>query len=107
MSGLGFTKKEEELIRGVLQRHPEIVEAKIFGSRAKGSFGPNSDVDMALWGRLSKPLLATIAGELAALPLPYLFALQDYAAILHEPLRDHIDRVGKLFYAQPRNEPAS
>ena len=107
MSGMGFTEREEELIREVLRRHPDVFQAKIFGSRAKGSFSPNSDVDMALWGRLSRPLLATIAGELEELPLPYLFDIQDYETILHEPLRDHIDRVGKLFYAKPHTEPAS
>ena len=88
------------MIRGVLSRHPEIVRAIIFGSRAKGVSGPNSDVDMALWGRLSERLLATIAGELEELPLPYLFDIHDYSKIRHEPLRDHIDRVGKLFYQQ-------
>jgi len=98
MSDLGLTEREENLIRGVLLRHPEVFGAKIFGSRAKGVSSPSSDVDMALWGRLSRPLLATIAGELEELPLPYLFDIQDYSEIQHSPLRDHIDRVGVTLY---------
>jgi predicted nucleotidyltransferase len=100
MNRFGLTDVEQELIREVLRRHAEVTEAKIFGSRAKGNFQPNSDVDLALWGRISLATLAAIAGELDELPLPYLFDVQAYDAIRHRPLREHIDRVGQKFYAQ-------
>jgi len=101
MSDLGLTEREQQLIRRVLERHPEVESAKIFGSRAKGTATPSSDVDIAVWGRISTPLLAIIAGELDELPLPYLFDIQDYSGIRHLPLREHIDRAGKLFYTKP------
>ena len=44
-----------------------------------------------------------IAAELDELPLPYRFDVQAYEAIRYQPLREHIDRVGKSFYA--RTEP--
>ncbi len=100
MSRFGLTDLEQELIREVLRRHAEVTEAKLFGSRAKGQFQPNSDVDLALWGNLSFASLAAIAGELDELPMPYTFDLQVYHAIRHQPLREHIDRVGRNFYAR-------
>ena len=100
MNQFGLTDVEQELIREVLHRHGEVTEAKIFGSRAKGDFQPNSDIDLVLWGKISLTTLTAIAGELDELPLPYLFDVQAYDAIRHQPLREHIDRVGLSFYAQ-------
>jgi predicted nucleotidyltransferase len=100
MNRFGLTDVEQDLIRGVLRRHAEVTEAKIFGSRAKGDFQINSDVDLALWGTISMFTLAAIAGELDELPLPYTFDVQTYEALRYQPLRDHIDRVGQSFYAR-------
>ncbi len=100
MNQFGLADSEQELIREVLRRHAEVTEARIFGSRAKGDFQPNSDVDLALWGRISLATLVAIAGELDELPLPYLFDVQAYDAIRHHPLREHIDRVGRSFYTR-------
>ena len=98
MNSFGLTDSERELICSVLRRHPEVSEAKIFGSRAKGNSQPASDVDLGLWGSISQSVLNTIAGELDELPLPYIFDVQAYDAISHQPLREHINRVGKRFY---------
>jgi predicted nucleotidyltransferase len=91
-----------ELIRQVLRQHPEVREARVFGSRAIGRSEKNSDVDLALWGDLDLGLIARIAGELDELPLPYTFDVHAYTAIRHAPLRQHIDEVGKILYeSQP------
>ena len=100
MNSFGLTDAEQEMIRAVLRRHAEVTEAKIFGSRAKGNFQPNSDIDLALWGNLTVSTIAMIAGELDELPLPYTFDVQAYDAIRHQPLREHIDRAGQNFYAR-------
>jgi type I restriction enzyme R subunit len=104
MNRFGLANPEQEMIREVLRRHHEVTEAKIFGSRAKGNSQPNSDIDLALWGNLSLFDLAAIAGELEELPLPYTFDVQAYETISHQPLREHIDRVGQTFYAR-KDEP--
>jgi len=105
MNQFGLTASERELICAVLRRHAEVSSAKIFGSRAKGNSQPASDIDLALLGNLSNSLLATIAGELGELPLPYIFDVLAYDAINHSPLREHIDRVGQVFYTQGAREP--
>ena len=104
MSRFGLTDAEQEMICDVLRRHDDVTEAKIFGSRAKGNSAPSSDIDLALWGNISLSTLATIAGQMDELPLPYMFDVQIYETISHRPLREHIDRVGQIFYA-PTSKP--
>ena len=93
--------KEWALILGVLRQHPEVERAVLFGSRAKGSSRPNSDFDLALWGRIDHRLLARLNAELDELPLPYAFDLAVYGDIRHADLRAHIDRVGCVVYERP------
>ena len=86
--------RELDLIRSVLTRHPAVTGAILFGSRAKGTAQPASDVDLALEG-VADPLQAeAIANELEELPLPYRFDVKALAAIRHRPLLEHIERVG-------------
>lgn len=42
------TQELEERLRGVFERHPEIVGAYLFGSRARGDEHEGSDVDVAV-----------------------------------------------------------
>lgn len=107
MNNFGLTDSERELICSVLRRHPEVIEAKIFGSRAKGNSQPAADIDLALRGNVSVSLVATVAGELDELPLPYTFDVQAYDTIRHPPLREHIDRVGQTFYVRTRERLAA
>jgi len=100
MNLFGLTEREKELICDVLRRHTAVVEAKIFGSRAKGEFRHNSDIDLALCGNIPSRMLASIAGELEDLPLPYKFDVETYESLAYTPLREHIDRVGKQFYTR-------
>ena len=93
-SNYGLTAQEWELIRSVLMSHPSLTGALLFGSRAKGTFHPASDIDLALEG-VDDPLqVEAIAEELEALPLPYRFVVKALAGIRHQPLREHIARVG-------------
>lgn len=89
---------ELALVRDVLGRHPRVSAAILFGSRAKGTHLPHSDVDLAVAGDLTPLEAETIAGELDELPLPYRFEVQPLARIAHRPLREHIDRVGICIY---------
>jgi type I restriction enzyme R subunit len=107
MNAFGLKDSEQELIRDVLRCHAEVTAAKIFGSRAKGNSQPASDIDLALWGNVSASIVASIAGELDELPLPYTFDVQAYDAINHQPLREHIDRVGQTFYARTGEQVAA
>lgn len=98
MNGTGLTEAEWGLIRDVLAAHPEISGALLFGSRAKGTASPASDIDLALEG-VDDPLRAeAVAAELEDLPLPYRFDVKALTALQSAPLLDHIHRVGIRVY---------
>ncbi|HOH49954.1 MAG TPA: nucleotidyltransferase domain-containing protein [Candidatus Hydrogenedentes bacterium] len=98
MNETGLTEAEWALIRGVLAAHPDITGAILFGSRAKGTASPASDIDLALEG-IDDPLRAeAVAAELEELPLPYRFDVKALAALQSVPLLDHIQRVGFRVY---------
>lgn len=98
MNTVGLGPIELELIRGVLKRHPTVSGAIIFGSRAKGTAKPSSDIDLALEGVTDKLQSESIAGELDELPLPYRFDVVTLATIRSADLRAHIERVGVRVY---------
>ncbi|MBN1314789.1 MAG: nucleotidyltransferase domain-containing protein [Anaerolineales bacterium] len=98
MIELGLTGRELELLREVFARHSEITGVIVFGSRAKGTAAPSSDIDLAIEG-LDDPLKAeAIRSELEELPLPYRFDVQALSAIVSSDLREHIERVGVRIY---------
>jgi predicted nucleotidyltransferase len=94
----GLTERELDLIRSVLARHQEITGAILFGSRAKATATPSSDIDLALLGATNPLLAEEIAAEFDELPLPYRFDVRALNTIQHQPLREHIQRVGIRIY---------
>ena len=92
---------ELALLCGVFRRHPEIAAVKLFGSRAKGTHAPHSDIDLAVWGALDDLQAEALAAELDELPLPYRYDVKPFATITLRPLREHIERVGIPLYPEP------
>ena len=90
----------------VLARFPAVEKAVLYGSRAKGTFKPGSDIDLTLLGENLNPAeLGAIGDELDELLLPYQIDLSIFHLISNEKLREHIERVGKVFYErQPKSE---
>lgn len=84
----------QEILR-VLGAYPQIRRARLFGSRAKGTHAPGSDVDLALEGEITFELIREVSRSLNQdSTMPYRFDVLDYAAIQSQELREHIDRVG-------------
>ena len=95
----GLSKKDIEKICSVFARFPQIEKVVLYGSRAKGNFKTGSDIDLTLYGvTLTSDLRANIAEALDELMLPYTIDLSLYDELDHADLREHIERVGKLFY---------
>ena len=95
----GLTKTTVEKICAVFARFPEIDKAVLYGSRAKGNFKTGSDIDLTLYGGpLTPDLCATIASALDDLLLPYTIDLSVFNELNNAKLREHIERVGMLFY---------
>ena len=95
----GLSAEVIERIRGVFAAFPQIDEAIVYGSRAKGNYRPGSDIDLTLKGEgLDLTLLNRIAHALDDLLLPYTIDLSSLRQIDNPELLDHIDRVGRTFY---------
>jgi len=98
----GLREETIQKICSVLSRHPAIEKAVLYGSRAKGTFKPGSDIDLSLHGAaITAKELGEIDSELDDLLLPYTFDLLIFDTLTHAKLREHIERVGKVFYARP------
>lgn len=96
----GLRDSDINTIRQVLQQFPEVQSALMFGSRAKGNYRSGSDVDIALKGEaLSYQIILRISAQLNEETLmPYHFDVLDYNTLTNDQLKDHINRVGKIFY---------
>ena len=95
MAGLGGLSAEVvDEIRGVVSRFPVVMEARIFGSRAKGNFKRYSDVDIAIFGDFGVDVVMELRDELEELYVIYRFDVVHYDTLKNCDLREHIDRVG-------------
>lgn len=97
----GLSPATVAAIRAVLTRYPEVESAILYGSRAKGTHRPGSDIDLTLTGDdLGHALLTRIKNDLEDLPLPYQIDLSLLSSLTHPALLDHIRRVGVPFHAR-------
>lgn len=95
----GLSETTRATIRRILEQHPKVEKAVIYGSRAKGNYKNGSDIDLTLIGdALDYKTLSDIAGELDDSQIPQTVDLSIYAKLNHAKLREHIDRVGVVFY---------
>ena len=92
----GLRTDDLEHIRKALDQVPGLRMAVVFGSRAKGTHRPGSDVDLAIFGESVKAAdLVRLSEQLNEdSPLPYRFDVVQYETLASEDLRSHIDRVG-------------
>ena len=91
-------------VQAILASCHALETALVYGSRAKGNFKTGSDIDLSLFGKqLSQHLLNDIAEALEELLLPYTIDLCIFDQLNHPELREHIQRVGVVFYRKPDN----
>lgn len=88
-------------ISGVFDTFPEVEQVVLYGSRAKGSYKPSSDINITLVGDLiTITTLSRITWELDDLLLPYNFDISIYHQITDKHLRRHIENEGVIFYSK-------
>ena len=98
----GLPEATLKLIRDYFSNIPEIEKVKIYGSRAKGNYERGSDIDLAFYSHAEEDLTGQLLTELDELPTPYLFDVTNYYKLDHPQLKDHIDRVGIVFYVKSK-----
>lgn len=95
----GLKQKTIDQINAVFEQHPQIEKVIIYGSRAKGNYRTGSDIDLTVFSNTTDlNFLHKIENELDDLLLPYMIDLSIYSQIQNQDLKDHIDRIGQIFY---------
>ncbi|WP_150538335.1 nucleotidyltransferase domain-containing protein [Actinobacillus vicugnae] len=103
MAEFGLSERACRTICTILAKYPEVEQAIIYGSRAKGNYREGSDIDLTLKGsQLNQTILGRIWLDLDDSDSPYLFDLSIYHQLTNDNLRSEIDRSGKLFYQQEK-----
>lgn len=96
----GLKDMEIKALREVLASVPEVEEAIIYGSRARGTNRKSSDIDMTLKGdKLTYLQLALLDAKIDDLYLPYFVDLSLYSMIKNVDLIASIEREGKVLYS--------
>ncbi|MGE4169817.1 MAG: nucleotidyltransferase domain-containing protein [Candidatus Margulisiibacteriota bacterium] len=100
MTRFGLSEETLQKINGVFAKYPDIEQAILYGSRAKGTYKNGSDIDLTLKGeRLTAETLYRIFQELEDLFLPYKIDLSLFYDLEDPSFLDHIGRVGVVVYS--------
>lgn len=99
MDKFGLPNGVLQQIEQKLSHFNNIESAKIYGSRAMGNYWRGSDIDIVLFGSCENNL-GQIITEMDELPLPYKLDITVYSQITNQELKEHIERVGIIFYQQ-------
>jgi len=99
MTQYGLDANVVQSICLVFSKFEKIQQVTLFGSRAKGNFQSGSDIDLTIKNSdISHTDMLNIQIALDDLDLLYKIDLLNYNTIKEPALKDHIDRVGVVFY---------
>ena len=96
----GLSAQTLQKIRDVFANYPQVEEAVLYGSRARGDYKNGSDIDLTLRGgdTLTHTILSRIANDLDDQLLPYTIDLSIFENIRNPEMVAQIKRVGVALY---------
>lgn len=96
----GLSAQKLQKIRDVFVRYPQVEEAVLYGSRARGDYKNGSDIDLTLRGstELTLTILSQIVNDLDDQLLPYTIDLSIFKNIRNPEMIEQIKRVGVALY---------
>ncbi|MDE0084197.1 MAG: nucleotidyltransferase domain-containing protein [Candidatus Poribacteria bacterium] len=96
----GLSDQTLQKIHDVFVRFPQVEEAVLYGSRARGDYKNGSDIDLTLHGgdSLTHTILSKIANDLDDQLLPYTIDLSIFKNIRNPDMIKQIEGVGVVFY---------
>jgi uncharacterized protein len=100
----GLTDKSLKILSQIFEMYPSISEVKVYGSRAKGVYSDRSDLDLVIMDDLDRKALGEIWMEINSSDFPLTVDLQIWKDIKNVNLKDHIRRVGKVFYSADKRD---
>ena len=95
----GMTDDELNLLCSLFARHKEIEQVILYGSRARGTHKPFSDVDITLLGvGLNRSHLNRLMADIDESSLPYSFDISLYAKLTNPDLISQIEKTGVILF---------
>ena len=102
MLKFGLEEKVIDQIVDIIKEYDEVEKVKIFGSRARGDYKNQSDIDIALYGeKLTNSINTNIFYDIDKLYLPYKIDLINFNTLKNEKaLRENIESEGVIIYVK-------
>ncbi len=95
----GLEVNELAMLSEVFVKNTDIEKVILYGSRAKGTYKPGSDIDITLVGNsLNEQVLRKVQLHIDELPLIYNIDVSLFSTLANQDLIDHIQRVGKVLW---------
>lgn len=95
----GLSPGQLATVRRILEPWADrITSVEVFGSRAAGDHRPNSDLDLLLRGDLDQRAVDRLWTLFHESNLPFTVDVSSCELVSHEPLREHMDRVGRPLF---------
>lgn len=91
----GLPEQALNRILAIIAAQPEVETVRVYGSRAMGTHGSGSDIDLCLFApQLDLWQMMKLAGTIDDLMLPWKVDLSLWHLIDNPDLRAHIERIG-------------
>jgi predicted nucleotidyltransferase len=97
----GLSDNTLAILNAIFQKYPDIKQAILYGSRAKGKYKRGSDIDLSLktGNNFTFTDLLHIVGDFDDSDIPYFVDVSVYDKLSNSDLKAHVDRVGKVLYS--------
>lgn len=97
----GLEQNTIDKLIAAFEQFTAVDKAIIFGSRAKGNYRPDSDIDIAIKGQdITTDVIIAMSIAFEEKGITHKIDLLNYDTIVEPALKEHIDRVGVEFYSR-------
>jgi uncharacterized protein len=97
----GLSSAQRQTIRTILaQNADDIARVDVFGSRARGTQRPNSDLDLVLHGSVDEAVIDRLWTLFQESNLPFSVDVKSYEQTQYAPLKAHMDAVCKTLFTR-------
>lgn len=95
----GLTDNEMQILHDLFAENEKFEQVILYGSRAKGTYKPFSDVDITIVGKgLTEQDVNRLYATLEKSSIPYMFDIFTFDTLKNEIRKDHISRSGVILY---------
>ena len=95
----GLTDNEMQILHELFAENEKIEQVILYGSRAKGTYKPFSDVDITIVGKgLTEQDVHRLYAALEKSSIPYMFDIFTFDTLKNEIRKDHSSRSGVILY---------